>query len=91
MVEKETPGEVVVEEEAEVVYALPEEIQEELDNGSEIVVFCWACYQVLYASSPRNRVTEEVAEFTILSHELSFSDFHDSRIFPDATPEKIKH
>jgi hypothetical protein len=89
--EKEPKDLAGAEEETEVIYALPEEVQEELDGGNEIVVFCWACYQVLYASEPRNRLTEEVAEVTIDSHTYSFSEFHDVRIFPDATPEKIMH
>jgi hypothetical protein len=63
-------------EETDVIYPVPDEVQEEILNGEEIIVFCWACMQVLYASAPLNTTTERVAEITADGHHLSFEEYH---------------
>jgi hypothetical protein len=90
MAEKEVTPQWVINDKKEAEL-IPKEVIDELEAGSKIIVYCWMCEQILYASEPRNITTEEVAECTIVGHEHSFSEFHDSRIFPDNTPEKIKH
>jgi len=69
----------VVEEEdigyTDEIYPVPDEVKTAL-SSDEIVVFCWACSQILYSSEPINMITNQVASSAAIDHMDAFTELH---------------
>lgn len=68
-------------EEETLEFIFPEEVREALASH-EIVVFCWACNQVLYEAETDSVVTNRVAMSSAFDHSNAFSvEEHDVDVF----------
>jgi len=67
--------------EEEALNFFPDEVKEALESH-ELVVFCWACNQVLYEAETDSVVTNRVAMSSAFDHSNAFSvQEHDVDVF----------
>jgi hypothetical protein len=67
--------------EEEALNFFPDEVREALESH-ELVVFCWACEQVLYEADKLDAVTSRVAYDAAVGHEDAYTiEDHEVNVF----------